>query len=405
MKKGNEKYLQYKIFVVIIFGIIFTLSTIVKAEKLDSDIKNIQDVENIQKQAKETISEGVNLDEYISSIDEYVKKSGLDELDMTDIAENLIENSKVDYKNIVSKLISVFFKEFKLTITSIITIFIIILIIAVISALELEEKSDITKIAHIACFLVLATITIANFLDIINMFKNTVSTITTLMQVVSPFLMGVLLATGSISSTGLIQPILLFIASTVGFIINYIVIPFLSIAIALNVISSISDNLKFNKLSKLFTSSSLWIIGVVFTVFIGVLSLETSFSGSIDALTIKTTQAAVSNFVPVVGKFFSDSFETVVGAIKIISNAGGILGIIAVIAIAIVPILKLTCIVIAYSLLLAIIEPICNNEALIKYVSGFANTYKTILGILIGVSILFIISTGIVLNLIGQVVK
>lgn len=393
MKKSRKIIL----FIIIICSGLF-FSNIIKAEKLDS-------TQDIQNEAKESITEGVQLEEYVSAIDEYVKSSGLEDLDMENIAQGLINNSGVDYKNIVFKILNLFFKEFRTTITSAITIFIIILIISVISALELEEKSDITKIAHIACFLVLATITISNFLDVITMFKNTVSTLTTIMQVVSPFLMGVLLATGSISTTGIIQPILLFIASSVGFIINYIVIPFLSISVALNVISSISDNLRFNKLSKLFTSSSLWIIGVVFTVFLGILSLETSLSSSVDALAIKTTQAAVSNFVPVVGKFFSDSFETVVGATKIISNAGGVLGIIAVIAVAIVPILKITCIVLIYLLLTAIIEPICDNSVLSKYIESFVSTYKTILGILIGVSILFIISTGIVLNLIGQVVK
>ena len=128
-------------------------------------------------------------------------------------------------------------------------------------------------------------------------------------------------------------------------------------------------------------------------------------SSSVDALAVKTTQAAVSNFVPVVGKFFSDSFETVVGATKIISNVGGTLGIISVIIIAIIPILKITCITIIYSLLSALIEPICNDSNLNKYISGFVSIYKTTLGILIGVTILFIISTGIILNLIGQVVK
>lgn len=403
--KRIQKYVNKKRFIGLVCIILF-FGNYINAQKLDN-VKNsdIHDLGNIQNQVKESISSGVDLEEYISSIDEYLKNSGLEELDIEDIAEGLVDNSSIDYKSIVFKILNVFFKEIRITLVSSISIFIIILIIAIISALELEEKSDVTKIAHIACFLALATITVSNFLEVINMLRSTVSNITTIMQTVSPFLMGVLLATGSISSTGLIQPILLFLASTVGFIINYIVIPFLSIAVALNVISSISDNLRFNKLSKLFTSSSLWIIGVVFTLFLGVLTLETSLSGAVDTLTVKTTQAAVSNFVPVVGKFFSDSFETVVGAIKIISNAGGILGIIAVIIIAIVPILKLTCIVIIYSILTACIEPICDNTALSKYISGFANTYKTILGILVGVLILFIISTGIVLNLIGQVVK
>lgn len=382
---------------IIIFALFF-LNKFVYAESLGN-------ISKIQEEAKENIAEGVDLEKYISTINEYIEESKIEGIDIYEISNNLVNNEKIDYENILQKIINMFFKELKGTLTSTISIFIIILIIAVISSLELEEKSDITKIAHLACFFTLSTITISNFLEIITMFKNTVSTLTTIMQVVSPFLMGVLLATGSISTTGIIQPILLFIASTVGFIINYIVIPFLSISVALNVISTISESLKFNKLSKFFNNASLWIIGVTFTIFLGVLSLETSLTTSVDSLAIKTTQTAVSNFVPVVGKFFSDSFETVVGATKIISNVGGILGIITIIIIAIVPVLKLTVITLIYSLLFAIIEPICNNESITKYISGFVGIYKTLLGILIGISILFIISTGIILNLVGQVIN
>ena len=68
--------------------------------------------------------------------------------------------------------------------------------------------------------------------------------------------------------------------------------------------------------------------------FLTILSIETNLTTSVDSLAVKTTQSAVSNFVPVVGKFFSDSFESVVGASKIISNVGGTLGIIAIIVVA-----------------------------------------------------------------------
>ena len=384
------------------FLFILVLFSFVNGQEINTLESTSEDITN---SVKESMSDSLELNEYISTIDEYVKKSGIDSVDVKEIADELIKGTNVDYKKLTFKILSLFSNEITDAISSAITIFIIILIMAIISSLELEEKSDVTKIAHIVCFITLATITISNFIDIISSFKNTVSVLTMLMQVISPFLMGVLLATGSISSTGIVQPMVLFIASAVGFIITYIVIPFLSISVAFNVISSISENLKLNKLSKLFTNSSLWIVGVIFTIFLGILSLESTFTSSVDALAVKTTQAAVSNFVPVVGKFFSDSFETVVGATKVISNVGGIVGIIAVVIVSIIPIFKILCVLLVYTLLSAIIEPVCSDENISKYIAGFVNVYKTMLGILIGVSILFIISTGITLNLVGQVVK
>ena len=354
---------------------------------------------------KENLAQDLDFDEYIKTIDEHIKESGLYDIDINSITDELMTKSKLDYNSLLGKVLSVFSKEILGALNGAISIFIIIIVMALISSIELENKSDVTKIAHLACFLVIATITIATFIDVISMLKDVINALTTLMQTISPFMMAILIATGAITSTGIIQPLLLFVASAIGFIITYIVIPFLSISVAFNVISSISENLRLNKLSKLFSSSSMWIVSVILTIFLGILSLETSLSSSVDSLAVKTTQTAVSNFVPVVGKFFSDSFETVVGASKIIAKVGGGVAILAIVLIALVPILKVLSIMIIYMLLGAVVEPICGSEQINKFISGFANIYKTILGILIGVTILFVISSGIIFNLANSVVK
>lgn len=362
-----------------------------------SDSTSLDTVQDITQSAAKTY----NLDEYINTINSSVRENIGEDFNFKNMANEIINKNNINYKNIFMKLLDLFFREISSAIKGAITIFIIVVIMAVLSNLELEKKSDITKIAHLACFIVIATITIATFVDTAKMLTKVVHTQTTLMQVISPFLLAVLIATGKITTTGIIQPLLLFLASFVGGVITYFVIPLLSISVAFNVICSISENIKLEKMSNIFSSVSLWTVGVVLTVFLGVLSLETSLSTSVDSLGVKTTQAAVSNFVPVVGKFFSDSFEVVVGATKIIGKTGGVIGIIGIIIVAIVPIFKLASIMGIYMLLAALVEPISNDELTSKYLSSIANTYKTMLGVLIGITILFVISTGIILNLVS----
>ena len=362
-----------------------------------SDSTSLDSVQDITQSAAKTY----NLDEYINTINSSVRENIGEDFNFKNMANEIKKKNNINYKKIFMKLLDLFFKEISSAIKGAITIFIVVVIMAVLSNLELEKKSEITKIAHLACFIVIATITIATFVDTVKMLTNVVHTQTTLMQVISPFLLAVLIATGKITTTGIIQPLLLFLASFVGGVITYFVIPLLSISVAFNVICSISENIKLEKMSKIFSSVSLWTVGVVLTVFLGVLSLETSLSTSVDSLGVKTTQAAVSNFVPVVGKFFSDSFEVVVGATKIIGKTGGVIGIIGIIIVAIVPIFKLASIMGIYMLLAALVEPISNDELTSKYLSSIANTYKTMLGVLIGITILFVISTGIILNLVS----
>lgn len=350
------------------------------------------------------VNDSYNLNNYINTINEYVEDTGVEGISLSDISNDLISDGSIDYNSIFTKLTSLFFKEIFVTLRGAITIYIIIVIMAIINNIQLEKDSDVSKIANLVCFLALSAITIATFSDTMASFKNIVGTLTTIMQVVSPFLMAILIGTGAITTTGIIQPLLLFLASLVGFIINYIVVPFFSISVAFNVISSISENLRLEKISKLFTSSALWITSIVLTVFLGILSAETSISSSVDSLAVKTTQTAVSNFVPVVGKFFSDSFETVVGATKIISKVGGTIGIIGIILVAIVPVVKIASITIIYTVLGALIQPIYKDDTLEKYILSFAKVYKNLLGILIGIVILFIISTAIVINLSSSII-
>ena len=47
-------------------------------------------------------------------------------------------------------------------------------------------------------------------------------------------------------------------------------------------------------------SSVIWILVVIMTAFIGVLSLEGTLTSSVDGITAKTAKAAVSNLIPIV---------------------------------------------------------------------------------------------------------
>lgn len=361
--------------------------------------------DNIVSNVTDNIGQEYQIDSYIDSINGFVKKEGMENVDLGSISKSLLKGENSTYVGIFQNIISIFFKEIIISAKGAITIFIIVIIMALISSIELEKNSDITKISHMSCFLALSIVAISGFLDIIQVFKGVINTLTILMQTISPFMMGVLIATGAITSTGALQPMVLFLASLIGFIINHIVVPFITISLAINVICSLSESIRLSKMAKLLNSTAIWIVGICLTLFLGVLSLETSLTSSVDSLAVKTTQAAVSNFVPVVGKFFSDSFETVVGATKVIGKMGGVIGIIGIILVSAVPLIKIGSSIIIYYILGVLIEPICDDSTVSKFISGIYSVYKTLFGILVGIVIIFIISTGIILNLTNAIIK
>ncbi len=378
--------------------VLYTIVGVIILFFITSDIYGVDDNKS---NVTEEIKENFGLSAYLDSIGECIQEANISEFNISDFSNDLISGRGIGYNKIFQNIISLLGKEIFTSLKSAILILIIILLMAILNGIN--ENSQILNIVYLVCFIAIASITIGNFTQIISMFKNTSDILSKIVQIVSPFLIAILIGTGAITSTGLIQPLILFMASLIGFIITYIIIPCISVSVALNVISSMSDNFKFNELSKMFSKCAIWIIGIVLTLFLGILSLETTLSASVDSLTVNVTQAAFSNFIPVVGKFFSDSLETVIGTSKIIGKAGGVVGIVSMVVISSVPIIKIASVCIVYYLLAAISEIVCKEEKIKKYIKGFGDVYKTLLGILIGINILFIISIGIIINLCGKI--
>ena len=54
------------------------------------------------------------------------------------------------------------------------------------------------------------------------------------------------------------------------------------ISTALAIVSKISNKIQIDKLSKFFNSSVVWILGVVLTLFVGIISIEGSLSSTVD---------------------------------------------------------------------------------------------------------------------------
>lgn len=164
------------------------------------------------------------------------------------------------------------------------------------------ENSGVAQITHYVTYILIVTVIMKNFSDIIVMVKSSIENLVGFTNCLLPLLINLMITTGNITSASLLQPIILFLITFIGNFINGILIPVILISVSLSIISNISDRVQVDKLAKFINSSVVWILGIVLTIFVGVTSLEGSITNGVDALTVKTTKAAVSNFIPIVGK-------------------------------------------------------------------------------------------------------
>ena len=121
-----------------------------------------------------------------------------------------------------------------------------------------------------------------NFSEIIKMVQNTCTNLIAFMNTLVPLLITLMMYTGSIATSSVVEPIILFMINFIGNIIQNILIPLVLVFTSIVVISKISDQVQIDKLSKFLNSSIVWFLGIILTIFVGVVSLEGTMSSSVD---------------------------------------------------------------------------------------------------------------------------
>ena len=252
--------------------------------------------------------------------------------------------------------------------------------------------------AYYVQYIMIVALIMTSFTEIITMVRQSVQNLVSFINLLIPILITLMITTGCITSAGMLEPIILFMVTVIGNFIVNVVIPITLVSTALGIISQISSKVQIDKLAKFMKSSTVWVLGVILTLFVGVTSLEGNLSSSVDGVTAKTTKAAVSNFIPVVGKILGDAVDTVMGCSIILKNALGVVGVIVIIGICIVPILKLATLMTMYYLGSALCQPIA-DEKIIKLLSHMGDTFKLLLAVLCSVSVMLIIGVTLIVKI------
>lgn len=293
-----------------------------------------------QEEMIESTKEELNIGSFIKEAQKYTKEV-LPDMDMSQLLNSAITGS-VDNQTIFQKMLAPFGNQIKSTGKVFAAILVIVLIHSVLkSIVDGLENKGVAKITYYVEYILIVTVTMASFTESIAMCKTAIQDLTSFSNCLIPILITLMLTTGSIASASIIQPILLFLITFIGNFITGLIIPFVLISTSLKMISSISKRIQVDKLAKFFNTTVIWILGVVLTLFVGVVSLEGTLSSTVDGITAKTAKAAVSNFIPVVGKILGDAVDTVIGCSSILKNAVGIVGVVVVLSICIIPIRKI----------------------------------------------------------------
>ena len=228
--------------------------------------------------------------------------------------------------------------------------------------------------------------------------KETLTQCADFMSAFTPVFAGILITSGSPGAGLGYQTAVYALVSMIMQIIGSVLLPVLSMCAALAIADAVSSHVSLGGLLRFTRTCVTWLLGLLMTVFLGVLSIQGIVRGATDSFASKTARYVVSNFVPFIGGAVSDAYSTVLGSLKILRSSTGLVGIVTLCILFLPVLVQLVLYRFAVSGAAAVSE-LFSAGALTKLLRGLEQVLQMTLAVLICFSVMFLVAIALVLLL------
>ena len=211
-----------------------------------------------------------------------------------------------------------------------------------------------------------------------------------------PIYAGITSASGSLASGTGFYGTNLFLCECITFAAKSIITPLLSVLTAVSAVGAINPDIKLWNAAAAFKKAIYWLIGIMMTVFTGVVTIQNAVGSAADSARSKVIRYAASSFIPIIGSSVSETYSAVRGSLGVIKAGTGSVGVIIIAVTVLRPVVRL----LAARAVLAVGKLCCEvlgQDRIAQFVSAVSNILAIAMSIMIAVSIMFIISTCIIM--------
>lgn len=299
------------------------------------------------------------LEEFIREIDGEIEAI-LPEFSFSQIIEKF-KKGNLDFspQEAFKKVINYFLREVMVNLSLLGKLLVIAVVCAILQTLQSAfEKGTVARLAYFLCFLAVITLAISSFKVALTIGIATIDKMVEFMKLLLPVLLVLLTAVGGLTTTALLQPFLLVFLSFMSTFTQEIIFPLIFLTAVLCIANNISAHFKVSRLVGFFKQITKVGIGLVLTLFIGVISVEGVAGAVVDGVTLRTAKYMTGAFVPVAGNMFADALDAVIGGSLLLKNALGLTGVLVLGAIILFPVIKILALAIVYRLASALLQPL-----------------------------------------------
>ena len=329
---------------------------------------------------------------------ESVKSS---EVDFENITEEVKKGDIFDFKQVLGKALGLFGGEMNKSVGMLIKLISAAVVSGLLCNIRIgKEAGGTSEVCFFACYCVVASMVISSFYEILSYSNSAIDSLRIFMQSLLPVLSSLITAGGAVNVAAKIPPLFIAMQMTVSIAQSFF-LPLIFTTTTLSIVNNMSAKFHIKRLIELLRQVFKWSLGILMTIFVGLLGLSGLSSAFLDGIFGKTVKYALCNFVPVVGGVLADSVSSVLFSAGIVKNTIGISGVVALVVISSAPLAKISALGIMYRLAAGVSEPAAEKR-MVSMFSEVAKSITQIFAIVLVVAIMFIISIAILCMISGQ---
>ena len=241
----------------------------------------------------------------------------------------------------------------------------------------IADPAGATRYVSWCGVLVLTTLAAGDLRALIGLGARTVDELGTLSKLLLPTLATAMAAGGFVSAAGVWQVTTLMVCEALTNVVERLLLPLAYCYIAASAAGAMLKESRLDLLAdgvKKLVTGGLTALIVAFT---GYLALAGVLTGSADRTAVKVTKLAVSGAIPVVGGVLSELTESVLAAAGTLRGTVGVVGVLAIGAVCLVPLLRLGLQFLLYNLA-AFAAVLVGTKALGEYLDRLGGAFALV---------------------------
>ncbi len=276
-------------------------------------------------------------------------------------------------------------------------LFSVIFTVLICAAADTFSNPRYADTARIAATAAVALLLSADVFSCVTDSAQTVKACAAFMVGFIPVFTGLVSASGGAITATAAGASLLVSANAVSSFAAFAAVPFTGGYLSVSIAAGVSPLAAESGLAEFIKRITLWILSLVSSVFLGVLSVQTAVNSAADGVAVKTAKFILGTSVPVAGGVLSEAVSTVSSSLSLLKSSVGIYAVCAVCALMLPCIIRILLWRAAFAAAVALSALFGQKRtgALLKAVDG---VFACLLGFTVLTAVLFIISLTVLVS-------